>query len=173
MLARTTFADQRVVETLNEHFISILVDQEERPDLDNYFMGVMQAMAGLRGSPANFILTPDLIPLFAAGYLAPEPEYGAPGFVTVLQSLVTEWGENREAILRDAAVIRDQLQSLAEPVATGTAGGREDPRDSAARAWSGAFDENYGRTGDWVLDPDNSQWAMNPYGSFNSVCTVA
>ena len=48
VLARTTFADERVVETLNKHFISILVDQEERPDLDNYFMDIMQAMAGLR-----------------------------------------------------------------------------------------------------------------------------
>jgi uncharacterized protein YyaL (SSP411 family) len=67
VLARTTFADQRVVETLNEHFISILVDQEERPDLDNYFMDIMLAMAGLSGSPANFFLTPDLVPQFAAG----------------------------------------------------------------------------------------------------------
>jgi uncharacterized protein YyaL (SSP411 family) len=147
VLARTTFADQRVVETLNEHFISILVDQEERPDLDNYFMDIMQAMAGLSGSPANFFLTPDVVPLFAAGYLAPEPEYGAPGFVSVLQSLVKEWSDNREGILRDADTIRGQLQSLAEPVAMGAAHGREDPRDSAARAWSGAFDETYGGFG--------------------------
>ncbi len=147
VLARTTFADQRVVEMLNAHFISILVDQEERPDLDSYFMPIMLAMAGLRGSPANFFLTPDVVPLFAAGYLAPEPEYGAPGFVTVVQSLVKEWGDNREGILRDADMIRGQLRSLAEPVATGTAGGREEPRESAARAWSSAFDETYGGFG--------------------------
>jgi uncharacterized protein YyaL (SSP411 family) len=147
VLARTTFADQRVVETLNEHFISILVDQEERPDLDNYFMDIMLAMAGLSGSPANFFLTPDLVPLFAAGYLAPEPEFGEPGFVAVVDSLVTEWGDNREAILRDAAVIRDQLRELGETVPAGGAGGREDPRDTAARAWSGAFDETYGGFG--------------------------
>ncbi len=91
VLARTTFADQRVVEMLNAHFISILVDQEERPDLDNYFMQIMLEMAGLSGSPANFFLTPDVVPLFAAGYLAPEPEYGAPGFVAVVQTLVKEW----------------------------------------------------------------------------------
>ena len=147
VLARTTFADERVVETLNKHFISILVDQEERPDLDNYFMDIMQTMAGIRGSPANFFLTPDPVPLFAAGYLAPEPEFGEPGFVAVVDSLVAEWGDNREAILQDAELIRDQLRSLAEPVAMGGAGGREDPRDSAARAWSGAFDETYGGFG--------------------------
>jgi uncharacterized protein YyaL (SSP411 family) len=147
VLARTTFADERVVETLNEHFISILVDQEERPDLDNYFMEIMQAMAGLSGSPANFLLTPDVVPLFAAGYLAPEPEFGAPGFVAVVQTLVKEWADNRHGILQDAEVIRGQLQSLAEPVAMGAARGGEDPRDSAARAWSGAFDETYGGFG--------------------------
>ncbi len=144
MLARTTFADQRVVETLNAHFISILVDREERPDLDGYFMEIMLAMAGLSGSPANFFLTPDLVPLFAAGYLAPEPEYGAPGFVPVVQSLVKAWDENREAVLSDAASIRGQLRELAEPAPTGAASGREDPREAAARAWSGAFDETYG-----------------------------
>jgi uncharacterized protein YyaL (SSP411 family) len=147
VLARTTFADPRVIETLNAHFISILVDREERPDLDSYFMPIMLAMAGLSGSPANFFLTPDLVPLFAAGYLAPEPEYGAPGFVPVVQSLVKEWGDNREAILRDAEVIRGQLRSLAEPAATGAADGRADPRESASRAWSGAFDETYGGFG--------------------------
>jgi uncharacterized protein YyaL (SSP411 family) len=147
VLARTTFADQRVVEMLNAHFISILVDQEERPDLDNYFMQIMLEMAGLSGSPANFFLTPDVVPLFAAGYLAPEPEYGAPGFVAVVQTLVKEWTDDREGILRDADTIRGQLQSLAEPVAMGAAHGREDPRDSAARAWSGAFDETYGGFG--------------------------
>jgi uncharacterized protein YyaL (SSP411 family) len=147
VLARTTFADERVVETLNEHFVSILVDQEERPDLDNYFMDIMLAMAGLSGSPANFLLTPDLVPLFAAGYLAPEPEYGAPGFVSVLQSLVKEWSDNREDILRDADMIRGQLQNLAEPVAMGAARGREDPRESAVGSWSGAFDETYGGFG--------------------------
>jgi uncharacterized protein YyaL (SSP411 family) len=147
VLARTTFADERVVETLNKHFISILVDQEERPDLDNYFTNIMRAMAGLSGSPANFLLTPDLVPLFAAGYLAPEPEYGAPGFVAVVQTLVKEWTDDREGILRDADTIRGQLQSLAEPVAMGAAHGREDPRDSAARAWSGTFDETYGGFG--------------------------
>lgn len=147
VLARTTFADQRVVETLNEHFVSILVDQEERPDLDNYFMDIMQAMAGLSGSPANFFLTPDVVPLFAAGYLAPEPEYGAPGFVAVVQTLVKEWADNRHGILQDAEMIRGQLQSLVEPVAMGAARGGEDPRESAARAWSGAFDETYGGFG--------------------------
>ncbi len=147
VLARTTFADQRVIETLNTHFISILVDREERPDLDGYFMDIMLAMVGRNGSPANFLLTPDLVPLFAAGYLAPEPEYGEPGFVPIVQALVTAWADNRRDVLGDAERIRDALRMLAEPVPIGAAQGRKDPRESAARSWSGAFDESYGGFG--------------------------
>ncbi len=146
-LARTTFADQRVIETLNTHFISILVDREERPDLDGYFMDIMLAMVGRSGSPANFLLTPDLVPLFAAGYLAPEPEYGEPGFVPIVRALVNEWTVNREDILGDAERIREALRVLAEPVPIGAALGAEDPRENAARSWSGAFDETYGGFG--------------------------
>jgi hypothetical protein len=147
VLSRTTFADQRVIEILNAHFISILVDREERPDLDSYFMPIMLTMVGLSGSPANFFLTPDLVPLYAAGYLAPEREYGAPGFVTVVQSLVKEWDNNREVILQDTEMIRDHLRSLVEPPATGIAHGRKDPRKSTARVWTIAFDEPHGGFG--------------------------
>jgi uncharacterized protein YyaL (SSP411 family) len=147
VLARTTFADARVIETLNAHFVSVLVDREERPDLDAYFMDIMQAMAGLSGSPANFLLTPEAVPLFAAGYLAPEPEYGAPGFVTVLQTLVTAWTGDRGGVLEDARSIRDQLRVLTEATPSGTARGAGDPRDAAVRSWSGALDETYGGFG--------------------------
>lgn len=147
VLSRTTFRDQRVIETLNGHFVSILVDREERPDLDSYFMEIMLAMAGRSGSPANFFLTPDVIPLFAAGYLAPEAEYGEPGFVPIVQTLVEEWADNRQGILGDAEEIRGQLRKLAEPVAPGTARGGKDPREIAVRSWTGAFDETYGGFG--------------------------
>ncbi len=147
VLARTTFADERVIETLNEHFVSILVDREERLDLDSYFMEIMLAMVGRSGSPANFFLTPDLVPLFAAGYLASDAEYGEPGFVTIVHTLVREWADNRQGVLDDAEEIRSQLRELAEPVATDTARGGKDPREIATRAWFRAFDEAYGGFG--------------------------
>ena len=64
VMARTTFSDSRVVSVLNDNFISILVDREERPDLDRHFSDVMMAMIGRSGWPANFLMTPDLVPLF-------------------------------------------------------------------------------------------------------------
>ena len=91
VLSRTTFADPRVIAVLNEHFISILVDREERPDLDHHFTDVMAAMIGRSGWPANFVLTPDLTPLFAAGYIAPDVVGGVrhgEGAGKVIQGLV-------------------------------------------------------------------------------------
>ncbi len=147
VLARTTFADERVIKTLNDHFVSVLVDREERPDLDTHFMEIMLAMTGRSGYPANYLLTPDGVPLFAAGYLAPDPEYGAPGFVRVVQTFLDAWTGDREALLRDAESIRVQLRDLAEPVSMGAALGGGDPREAAVRAWSGAFDPTYGGFG--------------------------
>jgi uncharacterized protein YyaL (SSP411 family) len=147
VLARTTFADPRVIEILNTHFVSILVDREERPDLDAHFMDIMQAMVGISGSPANFLLTPDAIPLFAAGYLAPEAEYGSPGLVTVLQTLMTAWTSERDIVLEDARSIRAQLRVLAMLASKRAAGDAGDPRDVAVRSWSGAFDATYGGFG--------------------------
>ncbi len=147
VLARTTFADDRVIDSLNRHFVGILVDREERPDLDGHFMAVMLAMYGRTGSPANFILTPDLVPLFAAGYLAPDAEYGEPGLVESLRTIVFAWTDDRESVRRDAEGIRTKLRSLAEPVEAGLTRGRHEPRDAAARAWVGAFDRIYGGFG--------------------------
>ncbi len=147
VLARTSFADRRVIETLNRHYVSILVDREERPDLDGYFMDIMLAMVGRSGSPANFLLTPDLVPLFAAGYLAPDPEYGEPGLASVVQTLAEAWTGDRNAILSDAEAIREQLRGLTEPPPSGPARGQGDPRESAVRAWSAAFDTRYGGFG--------------------------
>lgn len=90
VMSRTTFADDRVVATLNDRFVSILVDREERPDLDGHFMEFMQAVSGYGGYPANFILTPDATPIYAVGYLAADPEFGKPGFVAVTRALAKE-----------------------------------------------------------------------------------
>ena len=147
VLSRTTWADKRVIGILNEHFVNILVDRDERPDLDGYFMKIMLAMVGQSGSPANFFLTADLVPLFAVGYIAPDEEYGKPGFVKIAQTLVREWTGNRQGVLKEANIIRDQLRVLARPHPSGAAKRREDPRESAARAWSVSFDGTHGGFG--------------------------
>ncbi|MFQ5624812.1 MAG: thioredoxin domain-containing protein [Paracoccaceae bacterium] len=144
---RTTFADRRVIELLNREFVSILVDREERPDLDHHFAAVMAAATGQSGWPANFVLLPDGTPLFAAGYIAPEPEFGAPGLLAVARSLAAEWRGNRAALLRGGAETAEQIRGMLAAVPVGQGEGREDPRDAAARAWTARFDREYGGFG--------------------------
>jgi hypothetical protein len=109
-------------------------------------MDVMSAMTGDSGWPANFFLTPDAAPLFATGYLAPEAEYGRPGFLDVVQGLARAWTTRRREILEDAQAFRAEIAKLAEATPAG-AGGGEDPRARAAGAWSERFDETYGGFG--------------------------
>ena len=147
-LARDTFSDDRIVEALNANFISVLVDREERPDLDGYYMEIMQAMTGSSGWPGNFVLTADGVPLFAVGYVTPESEYGSPGLLEILQSLADTWQKNRAAVLDDLEITRSQLKDLFAPAPTGAASSRIDARDSTTNAWASAFDETYGGFGD-------------------------
>lgn len=142
VLKRTTLTDQRVIEELNRNFVNILVDREERPDVDNHFQEIMWAMTGRRGHPATFILTPDRVPLFAAGYLAPEPEYGEPGLVAVLGALAGEWSGNRRDLLKRAKA------GLNKPLASAPARKGDSPRQAALGWWSQAFDRSEGGFGE-------------------------
>ena len=147
VMARNTFSDPRVVSVLNGNFVSILVDREERPDLDRHFSDVMMAMIGRSGWPANFLLTPDLVPLFAAAYMGPEPSYGEPGLLHVAQILATEWRDKRDEVSLDARRIAAELEDRLAPVAPGVARDSEDPRNSAIVAWTRHLDLQYGGFG--------------------------
>ncbi|WP_171182006.1 thioredoxin domain-containing protein [Ruegeria sp. HKCCD8929] len=147
--ARTTFSDPRVISILKDHFVSILVDREERPDLDHHFAAVMSAMTGQQGWPANFFLAPDLTPLFAAGYIAPESEFGTPGLLDVADKLATRWTTDRDAFLKEVEEISSELRALFDnrAVAAGPAQGLSDPRRAATQAWTDSFDAEYGGFG--------------------------
>ena len=146
-MTRTTFTDPRIVSVLNDNFVSILVDREERPDLDRHFADVMMAMIGRSGWPANFLMTPDLVPLFSAAYMGPEPAYGEPGLLQVARIIATEWRDKRDKVSLDAERIAAELRNRLAPVAPGAARGSEDPRHSAVSAWTGHFDPRYGGFG--------------------------
>ncbi|MBT3927857.1 MAG: thioredoxin domain-containing protein [Rhodospirillaceae bacterium] len=157
VLARTTLKDTRVIEALGQDYVSILVDREERPDLDSHFSDIMLAMTGQSGYPALFVLTPDGVPVFAAGYLAAEPEHGNPGLLEVLQGIAGMWRGQRGAILADAENNRDWLRDNAARDFSGTAADdMAEIRRDAARQWTRAFDPVYGGFGDQpkFLRPD-------------------
>ena len=89
VMERESFESEDLARFLNEHFVSIKVDREERPDVDKIYMTFVQAMTGSGGWPLNVFLTPDRKPFFGGTYWPPESKYGRPSFLQVLQQIAT------------------------------------------------------------------------------------
>ena len=81
---------------MNEHFVNIKVDREERPDLDSIYMTAVQAMTGHGGWPLNVFLTPDGVPFYGGTYWPPDDRQGMPGFRKVLEAVADAYRERRE-----------------------------------------------------------------------------
>lgn len=116
VMGEESFKNAAVAEQLNTHFVPILVDREERPDLDAYYLRVAKAMTGRSGWPQILFLTPDGLPLFAGNYYPPVPQDGLPGLLDILVGLGRAWRENRAELLSQESDIRAQLQALSQPV---------------------------------------------------------
>lgn len=110
VMKRESFEDEAVAAFLNEHFISIKVDREERPDVDHVYMQVTRRLAGQSGWPVTVFMTPDEQPFFAGTYFPPEGKRGRPGFLDLLQHTVRLWQERRDQLQETAAQISQQLQ---------------------------------------------------------------
>ena len=95
VMERECFEDQEVAEKLNENFISIKVDREERPDIDSIYMSVCQSLTGSGGWPLSVFLTPDAKPFYAGTYFPKHDRYGIPGFLSILDAISREWKNNR------------------------------------------------------------------------------
>ena len=135
VMGQETFQDAEVARELNDHFIPILVDREERPDLDAYYLKVAEGMnEGRSGWPQTLFLTPDLLPLFAGNYYPPVPREGLPGFRAILSGLRQAWTEQRAALLAQEPQIRAQLRAmLPQAAASPDAEGETDLREEASR----------------------------------------
>jgi len=102
VMERESFESEKVAEFLNEHFVSIKVDREERPDVDKIYMTYVQATTGSGGWPMNVFLTSELKPFFGGTYFAPDNRHGRPGFLQLLQHIHQLW-ETRQGELVDSA----------------------------------------------------------------------
>ncbi|MCK9911309.1 thioredoxin domain-containing protein, partial [Microbacteriaceae bacterium K1510] len=104
------FEDDEVAAFLNEHFVSIKVDREERPDVDHIYMTVCQAMTGQGGWPLTIVMTPDCKPFFAGTYFPKESKWGRPGLMDTLKQLAAVWTHDRERIENRVQYIMDKLE---------------------------------------------------------------
>jgi hypothetical protein len=98
VMAHESFEDPATAAVMNEHFVCIKVDREERPDVDALCMEAVQAMTGRGGWPLNAFLTPELVPFYAGTYFPPESRHGMPGWRMVLEAVAETWGNRREEI---------------------------------------------------------------------------
>src|ERR1700730_2260103 len=112
VMEHESFEDPEVAQLLNDHFVSVKVDREERPDLDQIYMTSVQLMTGQGGWPMSVFLTPDLRPFTGGTYFPPDDRYGRPGFKRVLETVSEWWHGRRPDIHRAAADLTEQLQGL-------------------------------------------------------------
>ncbi len=115
VMARETFSDPKVAAKLNEHYVAIKVDREERPDVDQALMRVTQALTGQGGWPMTVILTPDAQPFFAGTYFPPEPRDRQPSFTQFIDALASAWESRRAEVLESADTIVLRLQGMDHP----------------------------------------------------------
>jgi len=120
VMAHESFEDPGAAAVLNEHFVSIKVDREERPDVDAIYMDAVVAMAGQGGWPLSVFLTPDGKPFYGGTYFPPSPRHGMPSFKEVLLGVARAWAEERERLISSAAELVQRISSMATP---GGAGG--------------------------------------------------
>ena len=114
VMAHESFEDEGIAAILNEHFVSIKVDREERPDLDETYMGVVTALTGRGGWPMSVFLTPDLKPFYGGTYFPPTDRGGLPGLPRLLLALNQAYHQNQEHITELSRRVLEHLQKVGE-----------------------------------------------------------
>ncbi len=131
VMERESFEDAATAELMNEAFVNIKVDREERPDLDEIYMVATQVFAGQGGWPNSLFLTPELEPYFAGTYFPPRDAHGRPGFPTVLRSMRDAWAERRDDVVAQAQSVAGAIRHYLEE---GPDPGEAEPDGGAAAA---------------------------------------
>jgi len=117
VMERESFENAAIAALMNERFVNIKVDREERPDLDEIYMAATQMLARQGGWPNSVFLTPDLKPFFAGTYFPPEARYGRPGFPDILKGVADAYATKREEIGQVATEVADAIQAMSEMTA--------------------------------------------------------
>jgi uncharacterized protein YyaL (SSP411 family) len=112
VMEKESFEDNQVARLLNDVFISIKVDREERPDIDQIYMSVCQAVTGMGGWPLTVVLTPDRKPFFAGTYFPKQSRYGRTGMLDLIPKISQLWQDRREELLESADSITNHLAEL-------------------------------------------------------------
>ena len=118
VMERESFENDKIAEILNENFVAIKVDREERPDIDSIYMQAVQLMTGHGGWPMSVFLTPDGGPFYAGTYFPPDDRHGMPGFTRVLVHVLSAYRSRRNDVQAASDEVRDVINSQLQPKGT-------------------------------------------------------
>jgi uncharacterized protein YyaL (SSP411 family) len=147
VMERESFEDEGTARVMNEHFVNIKVDREERPDIDSVYMSAVQALTRHGGWPMTVFMTPDGAPFYGGTYFPPVPRGGLPSFQQLLLTLADAYENRREEVLQSAGSVRDYLRSAtgaAMPKAQATGASL---LDKAAASLLSEHDDRFGGFG--------------------------
>lgn len=146
VMAHESFEDPEIAAIMNEHFVNIKVDIEERPDVDQVYMNFVQITTGRGGWPLNVFVTPDKMPFFGGTYFPPSPRYGMPSWRQVLLSIADAWRDRREELVNSAFEMLGELRRLTQAAAS-TDQINESVAETAFAGLARAFDRAHGGFG--------------------------
>ena len=158
VMERESFENEAVAKFLNEHFVSIKVDREERPDVDKIYMTFVQATTGQGGWPLTSFLTPDLKPFYGGTYFPPTTHYGRPGFLQLLQQIHDLWQGRRHDLNESAADIHQRMaQAVSSSHQVEQGGLSAETIEQAGLLFKQAYDARNGGFGGAPKFPQPSQ----------------
>jgi len=147
VMERESFESEEIAAILNENFVPIKVDREERPDVDRIYMTYVQATTGGGGWPMSVWLTPDLKPFVGGTYFPPEDRYGRPGFPTVLKRVADAWSKDRDRIIDSSNNVIEQLKKETQLAPANGAPVSKDVLESGFSVFRRTFDTRRGGFG--------------------------
>jgi uncharacterized protein len=157
VMERESFEDPEIAGLMNERFVCIKVDREERPDVDAVCMEACQAMTGQGGWPLNAFLTPDRAPFYVGTYFPPQSRHGLPSWRAVLEAVATAWQDRREDVVASGQQVLNSLGTTARL------------RASDEPITQGLLDEAVSTLRTSSYDPDNGGFARAPKFPMSSV----
>ena len=147
VMAHESFEDEATAAFMNENFVNIKVDREERPDLDAIYMQATVAMTGSGGWPMSVFLTPELKPFYAGTYFPPVQRYNMPAFKDVLAGIARAWREEPEEVSRVSGQVSSHLQQSLAGVQTSDTPLQQEHLSAVAKALVESYDWGYGGWG--------------------------
>jgi uncharacterized protein len=147
VMERESFEDDETARMMNEHFVNVKVDREERPDIDSIYMAAVQALTRHGGWPMTVFLTPDGAPFYGGTYFPPIPSRGMPSFQQLLLSVVDAYENRREEVLQNAQAVSDYLQASTAAVMPEAESAGTELLDRAAETLLSQLDRRFGGFG--------------------------